>query len=163
MNLRQIVIFVLTFFLFLPAAVQAQSKNDLFVDVTLLSKHIGIIPQPLNEINPGIGLSYFVSDNWELRGGAYYNSYKKTALYLVANYIPFSTDWKDFSFNFGVAAGFVTGYKDSGITILGKSPIFYGILPMIAPNIAVLYKPINTRAIFLLLGNAVGLQISYRL
>jgi len=132
----------------------------LYLDFTLLSKHIGVTEE-VNEINPGIGLSYFTSEKCELRGGGYYNSYKRPTFYLTANYIPFSADWKDFNFNFGIAGGVATGYKDGEILIFGASPIFYGIIPVIAPNLGILFKPARTRIVFLLLGNALALQISY--
>jgi len=132
----------------------------LYVDFTLLSKHVGVT-EKLNEINPGMGLSYFIGEKYELRGGGYCNSYKRPTFYLTANYIPLSADTKDFNFNFGIAAGLATGYKDGEILIFGSSPIFYGIIPVLAPNIEILFKPVRTRIVFLLLGNAFALQVSY--
>ena len=156
-ELRQFSVIILTLFSFAPELLAA---NKLYLDFTLLSKHIDAAER-VNEINPGMGLSYFIGEKCELRGGGYYNSYKRPTFYLTANYIPLSADTEDFNFNFGIAAGFATGYKDGEISIFGKSPIFYGIIPVLAPNVGILFKPANTRIVFLLLGNAFALQISY--
>lgn len=159
MNLQKSVILILSLFLFSTNAFA--STNKLFIDFTLVSKHIGI-DDNLNEINPGIGLSYFVSKNWELRAGYYNNSYSRPTFYVTANFIPFIIDLKNFDFNFGIAAGFASGYKDGEIALFGKSLIISeGIVPALAPNIEVLFKPINTRIVIILLGNALALQVSY--
>lgn len=137
------------------------TTDKLFIDFSLVSKHIGTEEQ-LNEINPGIGLSYFTGKNFELSAGYYNNSYSRPSFYFTGNYIPFCADLKSFNFKFGLAAGLTTGYKDGEFLILGKSPLLFGtVLPVLAPKIEVLFRPINTRFIFLVLGNALGLQVSY--
>lgn len=158
MNLQHFIALLLILFLFSSAALSA---DKLFIDFSLVSKHIGT-EDDFNEINPGIGLSYFIRKNWELRGGYYNNSYERPTFYLTANYIPLSADLKSFNFKFGLAAGFASGYKEGELLILGNDPIlFSGIVPVLAPNISVLLKPVNTRFVFLLLGNAIALQVSY--
>lgn len=139
------------------------AEDRLFIDFSLISKHIGVDEDDeYNEVNPGIGLSYFIRKNWELRGGYYNNSYSRPTFYLTANYVPLSADLKSFNFKAGLAAGLASGYKDGELLILGNDPIlFSGIVPVLAPNISVLFRPANTRLVLLLLGNALALQVSY--
>ena len=137
-------------------------EGDLFIDITLISKHIGT-KDNFNEVNPGIGLSYFVAKNWELRGGYFHNSYKRPTFYMAANYVPVIFDLENFTFTLGIAGGLATGYKKGEIHIENNNLTFNGITPMLAPSVTALFKPINTRVVFLLLGNALALQVSYLL
>lgn len=158
-DLRVFSFSVLVLFLFLPSA--AAKNGKLFIDFSLASKHIDSGDE-YNEINPGIGLSYFIGKNWEMRGGYYNNSYERPSFYLTANYVPVSADLKKFNFKPGIAAGFATGYKDGELLVFGKSPILYeGVVPVLAPNISVLFRPANARFVLLILGNAIALQVSY--
>lgn len=158
-NLRCFSFSVLVLFLFLPSA--AAKNGKLFIDFSLASKHIDA-GNEYNEINPGIGLSYFAGKNWEMRGGYYNNSYERPAFYLTANYVPVSADLKNFNFKPGIAAGFATGYKDGELLVFGKSPILCeSVVPVLAPNISVLFRPANARFVLLMLGNALALQVSY--
>lgn len=160
-KLQYFIAAVLILFLFSSAA--PAKTNKLFIDLSLISKHIGVDEDDdYNEINPGIGLSYFIADKWEMRGGYYNNSYARPTFYLTANYVPLSTNLKQFNLKLGLAAGFASGYKDGELLILGNDPIlFSGIVPVLAPNISVLFSPLNTRIVIILLGNAVALQVSY--
>lgn len=137
--------------------------NNVYIDASLLCKHL-FTQNEYNEINPGLGLSGFLSDDLELRFGYYNNSYSRPTFYFAANYIPFSMNVKSFDINAGVAFGLATGYKTGDIAI-GNNNLVFGnnFVPVFAPSVSVSFKSIKSRAILLLLGNALCLQVSYQI
>lgn len=73
---------------------------------------------PYNEINPGVGWSWEVSDYQRNEVGVYLNSYSDISLYAVTDLMVASSEW-------GVFFGVATGYQEDlsvpehGVTLVG--------------------------------------------
>jgi hypothetical protein len=88
----------------------APAEPKLWVTLGGISKHDGeridSSGQDYNEINPGFGVEYALTENWSLSTGVFHNSYNENSLYGAAFY-QFLGDQKH---RFGLSGGLFTGY-----------------------------------------------------
>jgi len=120
-----------SFALVLCLFASATASAEVWVDITLASKHInsGTYQSPngdqrYNELNPGIGLTIPRTANVSAMLGTYKNSYKRQSTYAGVN---IHTD--NDVINFGVMVGAITGYAKMDI------------MPMVVPNVSVKPNP----------------------
>ena len=111
----------------LASSASALEKGEFTLDISGFSKHSKSTyiengtAHRYNETNPGLGISYGLSDNLDLRVGGFRNSYDKDSLYLGLNW------HKDFYFgDWTVAPGLnfllISGYES-------RTDIPFAILP----------------------------------
>jgi hypothetical protein len=106
---------VMVFGLFLVAALTSFAHGQelpLSLNVNLASVHTRAwARQQLNQVNPGLGLTYSFNPDWSASAGFYDNSYRKTSGYALANWTPLHASLPGgFTLGAGVTAGLVSGY-----------------------------------------------------
>ena len=102
---------VLVFYAFLPTIAQGATYT---LDVNLTSWHTERwARRELNQHNAGLGVTVDLTPNWSASVGFYRNSYRRTSVYLLADWTPLhlrfgSTGWQLAA---GGEAGLATGYR----------------------------------------------------
>jgi hypothetical protein len=73
-------------------SVQGMEKGEFSLDISGFSRHSKStynedgLAHKYNETNPGIGFSYGLSDNLDLRIGGFENSYRRNSIYVGVNW-----------------------------------------------------------------------------
>lgn len=140
-------------------------EGAVYLDVSLTSYHFDRSPEYKgvsfrhNEDNFGLGVSYQLNEDIELKLGYFENSHYKTSVYALVN----KTLWNLNSSNShwdvraGLAAGLVSGYEGTK----GENELSFGVAqPMILPNVVIGYK--RVQSLIGLVPSVIMLQIQMR-
>ena len=137
----------------------SEHRGNWYVDSTVMSKHINP-SEDYNESNFGLGVTYRYTQYLEYRVGYYKNSYSKHSNYALVNVIPYPYTKGNWNIDAGLNLGIIDGYQD---TKIGNNGVSIGSVNlMVAPSVSIEYTPIRSKIIFILAGNALALQVSYR-
>lgn len=146
------------------SSVAVAEDKDYFLDVNLASKHFceATCPTVNNERNWGVGLTVDFKNNWEVKVGAYKNSYSEDSVYALANrYWDFSSSNGDWIIRPGIAVGLVYGYQGTAGEMkdlaFANDKIQLGFLP----NVVIGYRRLRTVVGWV--GNVCTLQAQWQL
>ena len=68
----------------------------------------------LNQVNPGLGLTYTFNPDWSASAGVYRNSFQRTSGYVLANWTPVHLNLlADLRVSAGLTAGVLSGYTQA--------------------------------------------------
>jgi hypothetical protein len=99
------------------AAEAAPATPPPTLDINLISYHMNQ-DFKYNELNPGLGATYYFSHHFGVTGGFYENSFSKNSNYLAGILTHRMKQW-----SFGLRVGVVTGYDNVETTPDGTSTI----------------------------------------
>lgn len=98
----------------LPHAARAATPNasPWTLDLNLASIHTEAwARRELNQVNPGVGITYHFTRTWAAMGGEYLNSYRRSTWYAAAVWTPLHVGAADrWHVDAGLAAGLASGY-----------------------------------------------------
>lgn len=125
---------LLAFFLLAVAFASPAVAGTVDLDLNLASYHTEAwARRSLNQVNPGLGVTYHWNRTWAVMGGVYKNSYRRPTWYALGAFTPLhlggSHRWH---VDAGVAAGFASGYRRAEV---GSEPVVGGlVVRLAAPN-----------------------------
>lgn len=87
----------------------------------------------LNQVNPGLGLTWHASRTWAIAGGGYFNSYRRPTWYALGEWTPVQIGGADrWHLDAGLAGGLATGYRRDEVAC---EPIVGGaVVRIVAPD-----------------------------
>jgi len=99
---------------FVPAPAHAAMWR---VDANFASYHARAwARRSLNQVNPGLGMTWQVNRTWGVSGGIYRNSYRRPSAYALVTWTPLQVGWQDgWHVDGGIAAGLLSGYKHAEV------------------------------------------------